>query len=173
MNYKNYKFFIPTPSTIEELKALYRKLALKYHPDLGGNTADMQAINNEYDCLFDEVKSFRRNAKGEVYEKETAEAPEHFRYIINALIKLKMESVLIELIGSFLWLSGNTKPYKDEIKELGFKWSQNKSSWYLAPDGYRKRSRKDYSMNDIRNMYGSANVQTNSQDDSERRAIPA
>ena len=155
-----YIYFVPTPETIEELKALYRKLALKHHPDLGGDTETMKTVNSEYDSLFVEVKTFRRNSKGEVYEKETEEAPEHFKDIIDALIKLNMEKVEVELIGCFLWLSGNTKPYKNEIKELGFKWSKNKSSWYLAPDDYRKRSRKDYSMNDIRSMYGSKNVNT-------------
>lgn len=39
------------PSTLEELKQQYKKLALKHHPDLGGNTADMQGINNEYDII--------------------------------------------------------------------------------------------------------------------------
>jgi hypothetical protein len=35
--------------TIEELKALYRKLAFAHHPDLGGKTATMQEINAEYE----------------------------------------------------------------------------------------------------------------------------
>ena len=169
----NYTYFIPVPETIEELKALYRKLAMKHHPDLGGNTETMKSVNNEYDALFEDVKSYRRNAKGEVYTKETTEAPEHFRDIVDALIKLQMEGVEIELIGSFLWVSGNTKPYKDEIKELGFKWSQNKTAWYLSPDGYRKPSRKDFTVNDIRNMYGSANVHAKTKDESEKIAIPA
>ncbi|EGO8243041.1 TPA: molecular chaperone DnaJ, partial [Enterococcus faecalis] len=68
---------------------------------------------------------------------------------------LKMENVSIEVIGAFLWVSGNTKPYKEELKALNMKWSNNKKSWYLAPDGYKKRSKKKYNMSDIRNMYGS------------------
>ena len=35
------------PRTLEELKKQYKKLAVAHHPDLGGNTADMQEINNE------------------------------------------------------------------------------------------------------------------------------
>jgi hypothetical protein len=35
--------------TIEDLKALYRKLAFTHHPDLGGNTTTMQEINAEYE----------------------------------------------------------------------------------------------------------------------------
>ena len=31
------KFFEPLPETLEELKAMYRKLAMEHHPDRGGS----------------------------------------------------------------------------------------------------------------------------------------
>jgi len=162
------KYFIPKPSTLEELKALYRTLAMKFHPDRkGGDTETMKAINNEYDELFSAVKNFHKNKDGETYTKETAETSDYFRDVINALIRLCMKAVNVELIGSFLWLSGNTRPYKDAIKALAFKWSTNKNAWYLAPENYVKRSKKQFSMNDIRNMYGSEAV------DTDRAAEPA
>ena len=52
-----YKFFIPTPNTLDELKAMYRKLAMMHHPDRGGNTATMQQINAEHDNIFEVLKS--------------------------------------------------------------------------------------------------------------------
>jgi len=150
------KHFHPTPQTQEELKKLYRKLAHKHHPDAGGDAEIMKEINAEYKALFAKVGSTHTNAKGERYEKATGEAPEHFINIINELIRF--EGVLIEIIGTFIWVSGNTKPYKEQLKEMGFKWSPNKSSWYLAPEGYRSRSRQNYEMDDIRRMYGSQEV---------------
>lgn len=42
--------------TLDELKAAYRRLALKYHPDTGGSTEIMQEINNEHDALFEQLK---------------------------------------------------------------------------------------------------------------------
>jgi DnaJ-class molecular chaperone len=33
------------------VKSIYRKLAMKYHPDRGGNTMAMQAINEFYEEL--------------------------------------------------------------------------------------------------------------------------
>lgn len=38
--------------TLEDLKAEYRRLVKLHHPDCGGDTATMQAINDEHDRLF-------------------------------------------------------------------------------------------------------------------------
>lgn len=41
--------------TLEELKKVYRELALANHPDRGGDTVVMQAINVEYDASHDRM----------------------------------------------------------------------------------------------------------------------
>jgi len=150
------KYFVPTPETLEALKKMYRQLALKYHSDRGGSDEDMKQVNNEYSTLFEKLKNVHVNTDGKTYHKETTETAEQFIDIINQLIRF--EGILIEIIGSFVWVSKNTKPYKEELKDMGFRWSANKLSWYLAPDGYRRRNRKKYTMDDIRNMYGSQEV---------------
>jgi len=150
--------YFTNPKTLEELKKEYRKLATQYHPDVGGSTEAMQKINAEYSMLFDILKDVHINADGETYHKETAEGPEQFIEIINELIHF--EGVIIEIIGSFIWVSGNSKPYREKLKDMNFRWSPNKSAWYLSPEGYKKHSHKDYSMNDIREMYGSQEVKT-------------
>lgn len=38
--------------TLDELKREYRRLAMIHHPDVGGDTATMQAINAEFDARF-------------------------------------------------------------------------------------------------------------------------
>lgn len=145
--------------TLEELKREYKRLAFIFHPDCGGNTKTMQEINNEYDYLFATLKNTHKNKDGEFYQKEnTSETPDEWKNLIFKLFSLKMVNTIIEVIGSFLWVSGETKPYKDQLKTLGFKWSTNKSAWYIAPTNYKKRSRQVYEMNDIRNMYGTTEV---------------
>lgn len=151
------KYFIPLPTTAEELKKLYRKLAMQFHPDGGGSEEAMKTINNEYAALFEKLKEIHTNAECETYRKATNETPEHFINIINELIRF--EGVLIEIIGSFIWVSQNTKPYKEKLKELNFKWHSTKSAWYLPPEGYKKRNHKNFSLDDIRNMYGSQEVE--------------
>ena len=144
--------------TLEELKKEYKRLALLHHPDRGGDTATMQDINAEYDSLFDGVKDFHKNKDGETYTKATEETASEWREVISRLLSLRMVGVDIEVIGSFLWVSGNTKPYREELKKMGMRWSQNKAAWYLSPPGYKRFSNREYSMDDIRTLYGSQRV---------------
>jgi len=145
--------------TLEDLKKQYRTLALKHHPDKGGDTATMQAISAEYERLFKMLKDTHRAADGTIYTTSTysQETAAEFINIIEVLIKL--DGLIIEICGRFLWLSGNTREHKETIKGLGFRWSNDKKAWYLAPKGYRKSSRTDWSMEDIRNKFGSETVE--------------
>ena len=45
-----FKYFtITSNSTIDDIKKQYKKLAFKYHPDVGGSTEQMQEVNAEYE----------------------------------------------------------------------------------------------------------------------------
>ena len=107
------------------------------------------------------VKNIRRNEKGEKYTKETSETMEEFKEVIDKIIHFK--NVNIEIIGSWIWLTGDTRTYKEIIKELGFRWSKNKIAWYYHKDEFRKRSSKVLSLDDIREKFGSERVQTTRQ----------
>lgn len=152
---------IKSVETLEELKQAYKKLALIHHPDRGGNEELMKQLNNEYDELFEKLKSVHKNKEGVIYNKETQEEPRYWKEIIAQLLGLKMVDVTIEVIGSFLWVSGKTMPYKDELKKLEMKWSRGKESWYLSPPGYKKYTHKKYDLDDIRGMYGSQQFHAN------------
>jgi curved DNA-binding protein CbpA len=143
--------------TLEELKSRYHKLVMENHPDKGGDTATMQAINAEYEKVFPKVKNYHKNKEGETYQKETNETAGYYMDIMEKLIK--MHGIKIEIIGCFIWLSGDTKKWKEDIKALRFKWNNHKKMWYLAPSWWKpSRNKKPYDINTIRSMYGSTEV---------------
>lgn len=144
------------PQTLEELKKQYKKLALANHPDRGGNTQNMQDINSEYDKLFEQLKNKHTAANGETYTKETAETINEFKDIINKIINL--DGVNIEICGSWIWLTGNTYNYRTVLKELKFRFSNNKKAWYYHNEEYHKRGKKSFTLDEIRDLYGSETV---------------
>ena len=161
MRYKTMiTYFIPTPETAEQLKTQYRALAMIHHPDRNGNVAIMQEINNQFAKLFEQLKNTHDNANGERYttQASTAETSADYINVISRLIHF--DGITIEIIGRFIWISGDTKPIKDILKELGFKWHSKKAMWYLSYPGYQRKSRRNMSIDEIRNMFGSETVES-------------
>lgn len=154
-------------STLKELRKQYKELLKKYHPDnANGSTEATQEINAEYDSLFKvlkdkhEQKQTDSNTDKSDYNnmKYDFEEDEKLREILRKVIHLS--DVTIEIIGQWIWISGNTYQYKTALKELGFKFAGQKKSWYWHSEAFRKKSKKALSMNDIRSYYGSTEVQT-------------
>ena len=115
--------------TIEDVKRTYRDLAKKLHPDCGGNADEFKKMSAEYQTAFNRYKNIHesKNSKAdqqETYTKETTETPEAFAEIINSIIGLA--GLKIEIIGSWVWVSGNTFIHKDALKAAGFVWSKSK-----------------------------------------------
>ncbi len=143
-------------TTLDQLKAEYRRLAMKHHPDRGGNLEAMKAINNEHDKLFEILKA-QQNAKADADStiKHTTETAEEFRDILDVLLKLR--GLTVELCGCWLWISGDTITNKDALKAAGCRWSSGKKMWYWRhpedSSGYHKG--RKYSIGDIRSKYGS------------------
>jgi hypothetical protein len=69
-------------------------------------------------------------------------------------------SVGVEVIGSWVWVSGDTKQIKDELKLVGFLWSNKKLSWYNKCDGDNKIRRSGFykNLDDLREAKGSVTV---------------
>ena len=154
------------PTSLEELKKQYRQLAKAHHPDLGGNTSDMQSINTEFDKLYSELEKAEANKHstgathtnntnhtGKATTSETAAA---FREIIEKLITL--DGISIEICGSWVWVGGDTFKHREALKALQFRWAKSKSMWYWHSEPYNKRTRKTYSMSEIRSLYGSETI---------------
>lgn len=159
-------------STLDELKKAYRCLAMEHHPDCGGDTQTMQAINAEHDVLFEQLKrqqNTRAAADPTGRTRKTTETPEEFRRVIEQLLKLG--NLTVELCGSWLWISGDTKPHREALKAAGCRWSSSKKMWYWRhkEDGCTW-SRGKSSMAKIRRQYGS---QTFTHDGKENTVVAA
>ncbi len=154
-------------NTLEELRKQYKELLKQYHPDNpNGSTEATQAINAEYDRLFkvlkDKHESKQTSTDGAKADfnanKYDFEADEKLREVLQKIINFA--NINIEIVGCWLWVDGDTYPYRNDLKALGFKWASEKKKWYFHTEAFRKRSKRKLSMDDIRNLYGSTEVQT-------------
>lgn len=148
------KFF--TATNLDELKQEYRKLVFIHHPDRGGSTEEMQKLNAEYDALN---KKFALSEFDDYDDYEKAvNVGEEMAKIIQAIVHIP--EIEIEVCGAWLWVSGNTKPYKEVFKDKKFSWSKNKQSWYWRlPEDGKGWHKGNYTMDEIRAKYGSQKVE--------------
>lgn len=164
----NNKYF-NNVNTLEELRKQYKELLKQYHPDNGGDVAVMQEVNTEYDKLFKILKYHHDNAQQDSTNNTESEYSKNMydcendkalRDVLNQIINFN--GIDIEIIGQWVWVSGNTYACKKELKEIGFKWASQKKMWYWHSESFRKKSKKTLSMDAIRNYYGSTKVNINS-----------
>ena len=138
-------------TTLDELKREYRRLALENHPDRGGNTKTMMKINAEYEARHEALQA-AYNATVEP-EKQKHETASEYINIIEKLMKIK--GITVELCGSWLWISGDTRNVREALKAAGCKWAAKKGMWYWHPGDYRRMGKGTYTMGYIRAKYGS------------------
>lgn len=69
-------------SSLEDLKQQYRTLAMEHHPDRGGSTEAMKAVNGEYDVLFP-IWQRKHNQNAAVENTETAHSTRSEFYTQN------------------------------------------------------------------------------------------
>lgn len=146
-------------SNLDELKKAYRAAAMKHHPDHGGDVEMMKKVNAAYDEAFVRIKS-ARNRAAEADQtgatKPVHEMPEEFRAVLMAL--LSIPDIIIELCGSWVWVSGDTQAHKAEIKAAGCFWAAKKKMWYWRCAKDARHGNGGKSMADIRLKYGSERI---------------
>ena len=141
--------------TIDEVKARYKTLAKEHHPDCGGDTVTMQQINAEY--AFACAKILRGENLSEHDTDEQIRMSEEYRQVIELLINLP--GIIIELVGNWIWCTGDTKPVKQQLKDAGLFYACKKVAWYYRAEEYKTKGGKK-SLDEIRAKYGSETVNT-------------
>lgn len=141
--------------TIEELKAQYRAWTKKLHPDCGGSTEQMKALNLEYEKMFNILKDKHNATADEAHQ--TTETAAEFIEILEAL--RNCHGLDIELCGSWLWIGGDTFNNREALKAAGCRWSKNKGKWYWRHEEKNGgRRHKSMTMDWIRDRYGSETI---------------
>lgn len=145
--------------TIQELKAEYKKLVYMYHPDASGthDTEDaMKEVNSLYETRHAYILAHPFN-EDEKKHNFYANVNDGYREQISKVAFIP--GIEIEICGSWIWVTGDTKPVKVVIKEAGYFWSKNKTAWYWRPEGYKSHGKRNWDMNRIRDTYGSQKVE--------------
>ena len=132
---------------INEAKKVYKTLAKKLHPDVGGSEEEFKLLNAIYNDFIENKIYFSNDFKIDL----------DLEKIISQI--LHFENIIIELVGSWIWLSGDTKEIKDKLKELGFKWASKKKMWYYGE--MKSKNPTPKSMEEIKSKYGSETLKTN------------
>jgi len=156
---------------VAEIKKLYRQLAMENHPDHGGDTATMQEINSQYaDALqrADGQKSTDSRGKTHTY---------HYNADIEQAIMDKIAELIaagvaqradIALIGTWIWVTGDTKPVKDTLKASGCTWHSKRRCWYWHNGPRRSRYARGASLSDLAEKYGETRFKDRQEQERER-----
>lgn len=152
--------FFENVRTLDELRKEYRRLAMIYHPDKGGSTILMQELNDRYERLS--KKLINSNPEFSEAKKEwEQQVSEDIRDMLDHIIFLK--GVDIEVIGSWIWITGNTFQVRVTLKNAGFNFSHQKCAWYWHKGEYRKKNGTLKSLEEVRQFWGSRKVSTKSE----------
>jgi|DEB0MinimDraft_6_1074348.scaffolds.fasta_scaffold80935_2 curved DNA-binding protein CbpA len=144
---------------IESLTKAYKKAIFKHHPDHGGTSEAFIELKNAYEYLMKELKYPSKKYSSDSKQVEDIMA-NYSQELINKIMELiekfaTNDDININIIGDWIWLDGETKPHKEEIKSLGFKFSKNKVAWYWHNGNYRRfGGKKEYSMDEIAYRHG-------------------
>lgn len=153
-----FKFFVPQPHTLSEGKALYKKLCMENHPDLGGSVEAMQAINAEWDYLKSRLPRFDTgihtdfNARAEAERAKQAAVDAELRPMVD---KLNAMGIDFEILGKWIWSADK------RAAKAGMIFSERRQMWYWRPESAKETSRGSRKSYDwIRAKYGAQSATT-------------
>jgi hypothetical protein len=143
------------------IKSIYRKLSLRYHPDKkDGDERKFKVLGEAYLLLqdqYDFICNVVRTEEQEMFEADPRYWQCFGEEMETAFLSIwKLEGIVIEICGVWIWLTGETYPHKNVLKSSGCLFSGKKKAWYWRTKQKKSYySRGKYSLDQIRSRYGS------------------
>lgn len=72
--------------------------------------------------------------------------------------------LVLEVCGTWLWASGETKEHKEVLKSLGFHYASKKKMWYWRDASDTTKRSRGATMDYIRSKYGSIRTVTDDEE---------
>jgi len=138
--------------TKDEIKNIFRRLCMVYHPDKGGSTEKMQMLNWAYKYIMANFESLNITFEFNSNNQNKVNLSEEGKQVLDKLILI--DDIDVYIVGCWLWVSGNTKPHKETLKQLGLYWHTKKSMWAWA--GSTTKSRGSLEFEKMCDVYGSS-----------------
>ena len=155
------------------LRKRYLQLAKEHHPDHGGCLETMKDINNQYEALEARFKREEERQKPPTPDDSNERSgeyqqpyfnPKDFEEILSKLMSMSAEildGLTFEMVGTWLWVHGDTKVAKEFLKVYGFRWAPKKKAWYWYPEGHEPKGRVfKGGMDKLRELHGSELLKT-------------
>ena len=90
-------------------------------------------------------------------EEATSDQEKDLQELMDKIVQLKqIEGITIDLMGSWLWIGGDTKPNREALKAAGCRWAPKKGLWYwhTVKETTHYKRRKTYTIDEIESKYG-------------------
>ena len=146
MQITNY-FNIPQIHNVSDLEEAYSTLCEQYSSE--NDSTISKRIQAEYEVLAHLLEEGEEDR----YQGLQAGENELDEELIIQYLKVYDLPLTIEIVGTWIWVSGDTRPHRETLKAAKFFWAHEKKMWY-----WRHSSRRGWksgkSLEEIKQTHG-------------------